>query len=258
MWYHGLTDICTQFISQFSVFAFVAERFNVHMSVMCGTVGTAGVGWNAGECCLFPNSTAIPVDDVAYTRTAVNTIQSLVNVLPTHIFAMGHSNGAFMSEALACNASDIFRAVVSNAGGTILSPGDQAGLDLCTRNYQNNATSVLLIHGTGDTAVPYNGSSSSHLPSVMTDLSAWVKRNECKDGPVTTFKQGPFHNLVFSNCRQSQQRVELMTVDGGIHMWYLATELQSSHYALQFFDRVAPRPLHNEKMTTTMNSIESR
>jgi len=216
----------------------------VHMAVMCGTVGMSGVGWNAGRCCLGNNVSAVPVDDVAYARTAVSMIQSTVNVLPSHVFAMGQSNGAFMSEALACNASDVFRAIVSDAGGTVMNPGNQGGLDLCTLNYGMNTTSILLIHQTGDPAVPYNGSESRGLPSVAVDLAAWVKRNGCTSGPVTTFKRGPFHNEVYSNCRATGQTVELMIKDGNIHMWELATEFQSGQYALEFFERVAPRYAH--------------
>jgi len=240
LFFHGLTDVCTQFISQFSVFAFVAEKYQVHMGIMCGTVGTAGVGWNAGTCCLFPNSSMPYVDDEQYARTAVKQIQKSVQVEDQQIFSMGHSNGAFMSEALACNASDVFRAVASNAGNTILTPGNQQGLDLCTQNYRKNTTSILLIHGTADTSVPFNGDPSRGFPSVPTDFVTWAKRNGCPSTPVQTFNDGNFANQVYQHCAFDTQ-IELMTATNGIHMWYLASEFRSSDYALQFFDRVAPR-----------------
>ena len=182
LFFHGLTDVCTQFITQFSVFALVAEQYQYHFGVMCGSMGTRGVGWNAGECCLFPNSSSPVVDDVAYTRTAVASIQATVQVQKDRIFAMGHSSGAFMSEALACNASDIFRGIASNAGGTILSPGAEAGLAICDAQYGKNATNILLIHGTADPAVPFNGT-NTWLPSVPRDFAAWANRSHC-NGPT--------------------------------------------------------------------------
>jgi len=240
MFYHGLTDICTQFISQFSVFALVAEIFQYHFAVMCGTFGSRGVGWNAGTCCLFPNSSSIPVDDVAYTRSAVAMIQSTVQVDKQRIFAMGHSNGAFFSEALACNASDVFRGIASNAGGTVLSPGNETGLALCDQNYGKNQTNILLIHGTGDTSVPWNGSVSIGLPSVMRDFQAWANRSQCTGQPVETYKRGVAHNLVYAGTCSGGSSLELMTIDGGVHMWYVSSDMRSSLYTLEWFDKFAP------------------
>ena len=60
---------------------------------MCGT--PPGPGWKSGY---FTNATAQP-DDIAYTRTSLDMIKKAVHVRPGHVFAMGHSNGAMMSES---------------------------------------------------------------------------------------------------------------------------------------------------------------
>jgi len=238
LFFHGVSDTCEQYITQFSVYAFVGEVHQYHVGIMCGTLSSSNVvAWNAGMCCLGQNSSSIYVDDIIYTRTAVSMINSLVNVDNQRIYAMGHSNGAFMSEALACNASDIFSAIASNAGGTVLVPGNEAGIAVCDRMYGENSTSILLIHGTGDTSVPYDGNPNSGLPSVKRDFSAWSSRNDCSGSPVQTLNQGVATNLVYQKCRRGTQ-VELTTIDKGVHMWYVNSDFRSSDYTLTFFDRV--------------------
>jgi len=174
-----------------------------------------------------------------YSRTAVKMIQSIVKVNPSRIYAMGHSNGAFMSEALACNASDLFTGIASNAGGTVLRPGNEAGISLCDRNYANNLTSVLLIHGTGDGSVPYNGNNGTGLPSVKRDFAAWASRSHCSGEPVQTLNEGVASNQLYENCSGGRTQVELVTIVNGVHMWYVNSDFRSSSYTLEFFDRVS-------------------
>lgn len=93
--FHGYTDQCELqgYISQFSIWAYVAEVHQYHIAVMCGT--PPGPGWKSGY---QPNTTG-QTDDVAYTRDSLAIIKKAVNVKQGHVFAMGHSNGAMMSES---------------------------------------------------------------------------------------------------------------------------------------------------------------
>ncbi len=68
---------------------------------------------------------------------------------PNRVYLMGHSNGGFMSFRMACEASASFTALVSLAGGTWLDP------NLCQPN--TPAVSVLVVHGTADETVAYEG-----------------------------------------------------------------------------------------------------
>jgi poly(3-hydroxybutyrate) depolymerase len=97
MFFHGFSDVCEQqgYISQFSIWAYVAELHQYHLAVMCGT--DPGPGWNSG---IPRNNSGLP-DDVAYTRASLSIIQKAVRVRDGQVFAMGHSNGAMMSAACA-------------------------------------------------------------------------------------------------------------------------------------------------------------
>ena len=95
LFFHGFTDLCELqgYPSQFSIWAYVAEVHQYHIAVMCGT--NPGPGWKSGY---MANTTGQP-DDVAYTRISLDMIKKAVHVRPGHVFAMGHSNGAMMSES---------------------------------------------------------------------------------------------------------------------------------------------------------------
>ena len=97
MFFHGFTDQCELqgYITQFSIWAYVAELHQYHIAVMCGT--NPGPGWSSG----WSRGNITQPDDVAYTRAALSIIQQAVKVKDGAVFAMGHSNGAMMSEPLA-------------------------------------------------------------------------------------------------------------------------------------------------------------
>jgi len=199
---------------------------------MCGT-GTPP-GWNSNW---KENTTGLP-DDIAYARASVDLIKRTVKVLPNHVYAMGHSNGAFMSETLACNASDVFSAIASNAGATVLGPTISTSLDYCSAAYGSNATAILLIHGIQDQAVAYNGTAT--MPSVLVDMNAWAKRNQCQGQVQPLWSRGIATSQGWSQCAHGAE-VELVTINSerfGNHQWYINSDFRSSEYTFQFFNRV--------------------
>ena len=56
------------------------------------------------------------MDDVGYLIGLVKETQALVSIDPKRIYFAGHSNGGFMTHAMACYHSDIIAAGVSLAG----------------------------------------------------------------------------------------------------------------------------------------------
>ena len=103
----GYTDQCELqgYISQFSIWTYIAEVHQYHIAVMCGT--NPGPGWNSGS--FRGNGTGQP-DDIAYTRASLAIIQKAVKVREGHVFAMGHSNGAMMSDTHHCTDTARVRA----------------------------------------------------------------------------------------------------------------------------------------------------
>jgi polyhydroxybutyrate depolymerase len=137
-----------------------------------GTIGIINKRfWKATEaCCDFLNTPFL--DDVAYVNSLIDEVQNHYNVDPKRIYLMGHSNGAFFANKMACVHSNRIAAIVSLAGAIDY---DQS---LCN---PTSKLSVLTIHGTNDTLVNYNGGSiiGAPYPSAQDTVTFWAKKNGC-------------------------------------------------------------------------------
>lgn len=197
------------------------------------------LGWNGGRCCLF-NSSAV-VDDVIYARTVVQLVSERVSIAKDRIYAMGWSNGGFLTERLACEASDLFVGAAADASGVIIGENCEDGLSLCDRLFENKHIDYIHFHGTNDEIVKWIGGGDSPVqyPSVLENLSRWIKRANCDQIQMETFnnKQN-FTNILWPNCRQNTS-VELMTVAYGTHFWWTQNHgnFSTSDYIMKSFTR---------------------
>jgi polyhydroxybutyrate depolymerase len=137
----------------------LAPRVDSHGFVLLlpdGTVDEEGYGfWNAWPpCCNFFGS---DVDDVAYLRGLIEEAQATLHIDPDRVFLVGHSNGGFMSTRMACEVSDLVTGIAPIAGSMSLAPAE------CT---PSRPVSVLVIHGTKDTDIRYEGGSIGGFPYV--------------------------------------------------------------------------------------------
>ena len=115
------------------------------------------------------------IDDIAFFDEMINRISEDYSVNAKKIYACGMSNGAFMSVSLACHLSDRIAAVAAVAGNMAPSP----------ENYCNGGpVPVLLIGGTDDPIVPYNGgeiSGGSVALGFPDTYIFWRDHNGCYD-----------------------------------------------------------------------------
>jgi len=97
----------------------IAEQHGFIVAYLEGTAATERLGgklkaWNAGSgCCGKPY--ADKVDDIGYITTTVRQLQQKYGVDPAKTYGVGHSNGAIMTQTLAC-MTDLYTTVVSLAG----------------------------------------------------------------------------------------------------------------------------------------------
>lgn len=79
--------------------------------------------WNAGGAingynCVSGNACNNGVDDMAYVRALVGAVGTQLSVDAKRVFAAGFSNGAALTQRLACQRSDVFAAVAASLGPT--------------------------------------------------------------------------------------------------------------------------------------------
>jgi polyhydroxybutyrate depolymerase len=100
----------------------------------------------------FELGQASTVDDVAFTADILDDLAASLCVDPARVYAMGFSNGGYMSSRLACDLADRIAAITTVAATT--HPDDCA---------PSRAVPVQAFHGTADRVVPFEGGDSALL-----------------------------------------------------------------------------------------------
>jgi polyhydroxybutyrate depolymerase len=166
--------------------------------------------WNAGTCCGVPEN--VSVNDVAFITNMVSTVARRTPIDPARVYVTGMSNGAMMALRLGCQ-TNMFAAIAPVAG-TLLTDCSQA-----------KPTSVLQIHGTADTQVPYNGGPGAARmlngsprvdgPSVPAVNATWRSIDTCL--PPTSNTSGVV-TIETADCTDGRS-VQLISVAGAGHQW---------------------------------------
>jgi polyhydroxybutyrate depolymerase len=196
--------------------------------------------WNATDACC--DNEKIPVDDVAYFNAIVDDIAATHHVDAKRIFAIGHSNGAFMAHRLACDVAPRVAAIASLAGAVWNDPA---------KCQPANAVSILEVHGDADQTILYAGGTSSSgfpYPSAHATVATWAQKNGCSGALAAT---GDTKDLDtdLAGAETKVERygacptgvdVELWTIQGGVHVPQLGTPTWGN--ALWSFLSAHPKP----------------
>jgi polyhydroxybutyrate depolymerase len=161
--------------------------------------------WNAGSCCSASGAANV-VDDVGFIARLVDHVSATFPVDQGRVFAVGVSAGGMMAYRLACELSTRFAGIVSVAGA------------LAVRGCApTRPVSVLEIHGTSDTHVPFAGTPDL-FPSTPSTARFWTAVDGCttQDPPA---RSGITLTSTWVGCRGGTT-VRLDTVDGGQHTWF--------------------------------------
>ncbi len=166
--------------------------------------------WNTGGgCCGQPATRG--VDDVAFISSMITAIERETPIDARRVFATGISNGGIMAYTLACQTS-IFAAI---------GPDSATQLGPCPAPAQ---LSVIHIHGTADTRIPYNGgegTGTAHIdgPAVPALNASWRTVDSCAAPTSTTrVSSGQAVTTSIAACPDART-VELITIDGAGHQW---------------------------------------
>jgi polyhydroxybutyrate depolymerase len=166
--------------------------------------------WNGGTCCAYAQEKN--VDDVGFVRAIVAELQQQAAIDSKRIYATGLSNGAILSQRLACEAADVFAAIAPVAGTLNFSPCNPS-----------QPMSVIEFHGTADQHIPYEGGKGPEslvdvdFASVPASVGFWTTLDGCKPQPQTDSFNDIQHET-WTGCVGSTS-VELYTISGGGHAW---------------------------------------
>jgi len=182
-------------------FLVVHPQGTLHFGIPHWNVG----GWTIG-------STA---DDVGFTAALIDSIAAEYNIDLNRVYATGMSNGGFMSFLLACQLGEEIAAIASVTGSMTLETNVACS--------PARPVSILQIHGTDDSVVPYTG--SLIFKPVDTVIEYWVDYNNCNPTPEYTLlpdldpNDGSTVELYVNEEGDNGVSVEHYKVIGGGHTW---------------------------------------
>jgi polyhydroxybutyrate depolymerase len=189
--------------------------------------------WNAGTCC--DDASRHGVDDFGFIKRLLDQLTTDSRIDKTRVFAAGLASGGMMAYRLACQLSDRIVAAASVAGALVIEPCQPT-----------RPVSILEMHGTDDSIVPYEGGFGGNFefPSTASIIQRWVSLDGCTGLPSRTLK-GITKTSAWIHCRWGAV-VRLDTVKGGNHTWFgtdmdpTPGEPNSTATVWDFFMSVAP------------------
>ena len=160
------------------------------------------------------------IDDASFIDALVDAIHRKHPVDPKRIYATGISNGGFFSHYLGAKLSNRIAAIAPVVGG--LAPVVAADFKPA------QPVSVLVLQGTDDPLVPFNGGAIPHgrgeTVSTATAISKWADHNGCKAGVDDTLPdkdaadETRIKRTTYSGGKSATE-VILYTIEGGGHTW---------------------------------------
>ncbi len=219
---HGYGSFARQADEYFQLSRWIDERgFGVLYPE--GTVDQFGARhWNGTEeCCDIHGA---EIDDVAFLKSLIEEARQIAAF--DQVFAVGHSNGGFMSYRLACENVPGLTAIVSLAGSA------HADAESCR---VPKPLSVLQIHGTEDELVLYEGGrlpthpdpDRQPVPSAWASVTRWAERAGCDPSAVVELEPIDTDTAVegdettikrYERDCVNRTVIELWSIEGGGHI----------------------------------------
>lgn len=150
--------------------------------------------------------------DLRFIAALLDALQAEYSIDPARIFVAGHSNGAFLGYRIACAMPERVAAIVAVAGGLV---------NACT---PSAPLSLLHIHGTADSIVPFAGGPSVGglpTPGAPESIRRWASLNGCGPEPVESALEGTTargSRISYPDCGGGVA-IELVTLSGEGHAW---------------------------------------
>lgn len=180
--------------------------------------------WNDGRAGDFSYAAKNNIDDVGFFKLLIEQLKAAYPIDPDRIYTCGMSNGGFMSMRLACELSGTIR-----AAGVLTATLSETLAQTCA---PDQPVSILLMNGTADPLVPYDGgvvkvlgSERGKILSTDQTIDFWVEQNQCKTtaskerlSDVAPDDGTRIDVFTFSNCRNNSD-VVLYKIHGGGHTW---------------------------------------
>lgn len=162
-------------------------------------------------------------DDVAFTTSILDQLETDLCVDRTKIYAAGLSNGGGFASLLSCKLSDRFAAYAIISGAMYYPSGE------CK---PPRPAPLITIHGEADPIVPFNGSVARKLPPIYNWAAMRAQMNKCRKSQVA-YPDTATTTTTWSNC-EGNVAVQNVHIRGGGHTWGQVSNDYLWHFLSRF------------------------
>lgn len=146
--------------------------------------------------------------DVAFIDELLDQLAGRACVDASRVYVTGVSNGGGMTARLGCRLAERVVAIAPVAGG-------YKALPTCT---PKQPVSVLEIHGTADSVVPYGGAAPDYRGSVTRYLQGWLRMDRCRGRVQRSTVNASTQRLRWTGCAAGTT-VQHLRLFGAPHTW---------------------------------------
>lgn len=177
--------------------------------------------WNDGR--NVTSASKAGVDDVGFVSNLIDSLSNQYRIDLTRVYATGFSDGGMFTHRLACQLANKIAAVAA-VSGTL--PPETA--NTCN---PGRAVPILMIHGTSDPLVPFNGGNVSvlfakagYVLSLNDTVNRWMQIDSCPTTPAVTALPEVVNDGTtvvresYGPCMQGTSVVAYIITGGG-HAW---------------------------------------
>ena len=189
--------------------------FAVAFPAGSGRRGERLLTWNGGYCCGYAAREG--VDDTGFLKQVIEDAATRFGTDGTGVYLSGMSNGSILSETFAARNPGLVRAVAGVSGT----------MDTSRARVQGKVP-ALIIHGTADPMVPYDGGvggsslTRTDFASVDSVVQAFLAPwgGVLANTPRTIDSKDDGTSVIVTDYQKRGRLVlRLMTVEGGAHHW---------------------------------------
>lgn len=174
--------------------------------------------WNDGR--VGDSRVSADFDDVGFIAALIDDLSTRLEIDPARVYATGYSMGGMMAFRLGCELQDKIAAVASVAStfpGYLLAACETV-----------EPVPVMIIQGTDDMTIPWNGIKRGNTPIYLSTAESavyWAVTNGCEEEPlmVEGLDLDPSDGTVvrqinYRNCANDAS-VAIYAIIGGGHTW---------------------------------------
>jgi len=202
-----------------------------HKFIVCYP-DAATENWEEGCMCNKPYR--LGIDDIGFINYLIDKLSAEHKIDSKKIFAAGYSQGGLFAQNVACKLSNKFAAVAAVASSM--------SVQLFENCKPENKISLLMIHGTRDNTLPFNGldAGSFSLVSTPSVLNLWGELNNCNSDATAEIlpdNGDPYISVIkrsYENCTGNVKTI-LYEVDGGGHSWFTSPDINATKTIVDFF-----------------------